>query len=486
MFFLKPSGKQNHEVPGLTSALKIFHDAAKRVPAYKDFLKTHNIDPATIVDAETFKTVPIQTKKNYFTKYPLQDMAWDGRITDARIISMSSGSTGQPFLWPRGNSTTHDAADILDELYDRVYHTRTKNTLCIVAYAMGTWIAGTYMLSALYELADRGHKIVSITPGINQEEIIQIIKRIGGEYDQVLIMGYAPFIKDAMDTAIGQNVDLAKYNLKFMFSSEHITETWRRYVLDMVTPGYGTENSLSLYGAAEMGIAGMETPLIVYLRGIIANDKALFQRLFGDTTTLPVLVYYEPDLRYVEEVDSHFIFTLNSSLPLIRYNLMDQGRLLNQEDLIEEVEAAGYSVPKSLSRWPNKPLIALYGRSDVSAMFYGVNIYPENIKYALEIPELQTYVSGKFTVQTVFDAQQEQSLQIAIELKKDARLQKRTTDKILATITGCLLENNSEYRKLSEVIGAKAEPNLVFIEHGSPEFQIGKKHKWVASEKKPS
>ena len=42
----------------------IFHEAAKRVPAYKDFLKKHKVNPSKIKTLHDFKQVPIIDKKN--------------------------------------------------------------------------------------------------------------------------------------------------------------------------------------------------------------------------------------------------------------------------------------------------------------------------------------------------------------------------------------------------------------------------------------
>lgn len=471
----------NEPVPaGFKTALKLFKQAATRVPAYKDFLQSHDIDYRQINTPEDYQKIPVVTKENYFKKYPIRELVWDGDVEAARIISMSSGSSGQPFLWPRGNESTEDAYKILDDLYAKVYQTRKKSTLCINAYAMGTWIAGTYMLSALYKLADNGHKIVTVTPGINKEEIIQIIQRLGDQFDQILIMGYAPFIKDTIETAVDQGIDLSTCDLKFMFSSEFITETWRSYVLEQVKKGKDSESSLCLYGAADAGIIGMETPLIIHLRKIIATKPALQEALFPGSRVLPTIVYYQPELRFIEEVDQKFIFTMNSTIPLIRYDLLDEGRLLTYAQFTDAIKAAGVKIPSNLHTYESFPILALYGRSDVAAMFYGVNIYPENIRVALEQAEIQQYVTGKFVVRTEFDSSQHQSLWIDIELRKNVIISSAIEKIMLTGITDSLKTHNSEYRKLEEVISKKATPHLRFIAHGAPEFEIGKKHRWVS------
>src|SRR5581483_2466821 len=81
---------------GQQKALKLFHAAAERVPAYKDFLKQNKIDNKKIVSISDFKQVPLTDKKNYIAKYPLKSRVWDGQPQENKIIASSSGTTGNP------------------------------------------------------------------------------------------------------------------------------------------------------------------------------------------------------------------------------------------------------------------------------------------------------------------------------------------------------------------------------------------------------
>ena len=46
-------------------SLDLFHDASRRVPAYKDFLKKNKINPSKIKNFDDFKLVPPTSKENY-------------------------------------------------------------------------------------------------------------------------------------------------------------------------------------------------------------------------------------------------------------------------------------------------------------------------------------------------------------------------------------------------------------------------------------
>ena len=81
------------------SALKVFHDAAKTVTAYKDFLKKHKIDPAKIRNFTDFEQVPLTSKDNYLREYPLESLCRGGTLAAPLVFTSTSGSTGQPFYF---------------------------------------------------------------------------------------------------------------------------------------------------------------------------------------------------------------------------------------------------------------------------------------------------------------------------------------------------------------------------------------------------
>jgi phenylacetate-CoA ligase len=95
---------------GQKQALKTFHMVAARVPAYKDFLKKSDIDPKLIKNFEDFQKLPLITKENYLRQYPMHKLMWDGDKFNGDIISVSSGSTGEPYLWLRKKYKQNEAA----------------------------------------------------------------------------------------------------------------------------------------------------------------------------------------------------------------------------------------------------------------------------------------------------------------------------------------------------------------------------------------
>ncbi len=469
---------------GINVAIETFQQSAQTVPAYQEFLKANSINPSSIDSKQAFERLPVVTKENYLKKYPLKQLLINGDTSDAKIISLSSGSSGKPFYWPRGNKSIEDSAEILDELFEATFETKTKETLCVMAFAMGTWIAGTYMLSAMFELVNRGHKIVCITPGINKAEIIQTLSEIGEQFDQIIIMGYPPFIKDIVDATVNESIDIDKFHLRFVYAGENISENWRDYVSEKIKARDVYTFSLSIFGTADAGIIGIESPFTIYLRKLIDKTPALFEAFFPGAEILPTMVQYNPELRYVEVVNGHIVFTANNSLPLVRYDIQDEGTVLTEEQVSAVLKKNNITIPEKYARFNSRPIIALFGRPDVAAMFYGLNIYPENVKYGLEVEQLQNYITGKFIIKTeVNEKTLGQSLHLYVELKKNVVSEEGIKEAIFVSVMASLTANNSEFHKLHSELKRKAEPIIHLVDFGSPEFEIGIKHRWVTKRK---
>ena len=87
---------------GEHQALKLFHQMSLRVPAYKDFLKKNKVNPQNVHTIKDFLRLPTIDKNNYLRAYPLDMLCWDGKLAEGQyVISTTSGSTGEPFYFPR-------------------------------------------------------------------------------------------------------------------------------------------------------------------------------------------------------------------------------------------------------------------------------------------------------------------------------------------------------------------------------------------------
>lgn len=463
-------------------AISLFHEAARRVPAYKQFLKEHKIRPSSIKTIEDFKSLPTVDKKNYLTKYPLQDLCWDGDAFSNQMVSVSSGSTGEPFFWPRGERQDIEGADMHERIYRDIFQTDKKSTLVVVCFSMGTWIAGTFTTACTVEVARRGYKINTITPGLEKEEILKTIKNLAPKYDQLVLAGYPPFIKDVIDEGARDGIKWKKLHTRFLWAGEAFSEEWRSYVLRLVGSKNPCFDSVNIYGTADAAMLGHETPISVMLRRIYNRNMKQTQEVFG-TDILPSIVQYHSDKRYFEELNGELVFTANAGIPLIRYNIHDTGGVLPYEALTEPVrktfdkELAKCSVNEQ--DW-QLPFVYLNGRKDFTVTIYAVNIYPENIKAALVDPKMRSWVTGRFTMATKYRSDMDQYFEVNVELAKGVDQDDDYQSIAENTIVKTLMKLNGEFNKLHNAIDGKAAPIIHLVKYGDPDyFAQGVKHRWV-------
>jgi len=98
---LRDKGEEFWITRGEEMALYTFHQAAERVPAYKNFLKQQGIRHDTVKTIADFKKIPVIDKDSYILNYPLRELVWDGTFAQGMVIAQSSGTTREPFFWPR-------------------------------------------------------------------------------------------------------------------------------------------------------------------------------------------------------------------------------------------------------------------------------------------------------------------------------------------------------------------------------------------------
>jgi phenylacetate-coenzyme A ligase PaaK-like adenylate-forming protein len=87
--------------PAKADPLALFREVVDTVPAYREFPRDKGVDPATITTEAGFRTLPLLDKDSYHRRYPLPELCPRGRLDGCDMIAVSSGSSGQPTIWPR-------------------------------------------------------------------------------------------------------------------------------------------------------------------------------------------------------------------------------------------------------------------------------------------------------------------------------------------------------------------------------------------------
>ncbi len=470
---------------GQRKALNLFHLASQYVPAYKDFLKVHRINPQSIKTIQDFAQVPQTDKANYISQYPLNQLCWHGKISQSNIISFSSGSTGQPYFWPRHSFEDYEGGLFLEHYLTSYFEIQQKSTLYVDCFSMGCYVAGTYILTSVQLVAQKGYPLTIITPGINYQDTFRMIRNVAKLYDQIILSGYPPFIKDIIDLGPKNNINWQDYSIKFLLASEFFSEKWRDNLLSMVGSTNPYTDSTNLYGTADATIFGLETPSTTILRKLTSADPRLNRAFFKSDLT-PTLVQYNPALRYFETVNNELTLTAPTGIPLIRYNLKDNGGTFTAKNANKLLKPLQTSLENELNRHQlshthqNLPFLYLTNRSDGAVSFYAINIYPEYIRQAIEADHLKDKLSGKFSLVADHTEDQQPKLVIHVEAMPKTEINQQLTDAVTKSIVSSLRLRCHEFSFLEKSIGKRALPTVILHPKGkSSFFEIGIKQKWI-------
>ncbi len=455
------------------SVLELFRRTADTVPAYRLFLADKGIDPDAIGGMAAFRQLPLTTKANYHQQYSLPERCRGGELPSCDMIAVSSGSTGTPTFWPRTSADESASTRRFEQVLVDAFGARLRRTLAVVCFPLGTWVGGLYTLSCLRRLAD-SLPLTVVAPGNNKAEILRVIPELGRHFDQVVLLGYPPFLKDVIDTGLREGIDWARYAVKLVAAGEVFSEQWRTLLAGRAGLDPGRDVA-SLYGTADGGVLANETPLTVRIRRLLAADPAAARDLFGEPR-LPTLLQYDPADRYFETVDGTLLFTSDGGVPLIRYHIADHGGLIPHARMLEFCRERGYPVPAD-SR-PHLPFVYVFGRTFHNVSIFGANVYPENVAIGLEQHPISAWVTGKFVLTVIEGSDLDHRLEITVELAPGHSATEARAQAIAESIRAQLLRLNSEYANY--VPEDRQLPHIDLRPAGDPAyFPIGVKHRYT-------
>jgi phenylacetate-CoA ligase len=481
---LERAGRQD---PAET-ALALARDVAATVPAYRAFLAEHGIDPGTLRSAQGFAKLPLVTKQNYLARHPLARLCRGGRLEACDFIAVSSGSTGTPTFWPRFVSDELPVAVRFEQVFHDSFQADQRRTLAVVCFALGTWVGGMFTAACCRYLAAKGYPITVVTPGNNREEIWRVARALAPQFDQTVLLGYPPFLKDVIDGGIAQGLDWRPLRVRLVMAGEAFSEEWRTLVGERLGATDWCYDSASLYGTADAGVLGNETPLSIRIRRFLSANPEAARQLFGEAR-LPTLVQYDPFARYFEALpagagNGHtLLFTGDNGVPLIRYHIADNGGLVSYERMIHFLADWRFDPLKELGghgwRGVHKlPFVFVFGRAGFAVSYFGANIYPENIGVGLEQAGVREWVTGKFVLQAREGLGEAPHLAVAVELAPQATADETKRAAAASSIRAHLERLNSEFKTY-----APAEyrtPRVTLHPAGDPEwFPPGVKHRYT-------
>ncbi|MCX2966870.1 phenylacetate--CoA ligase family protein [Gordonia aquimaris] len=456
---------------GIDTAVELARRAAKRVPAYNKLLTANGVD-SDAIDEASFHALPPMTKAGYLKAYDQPELVWDADLGRVVNWSASSGSSGMPTYFPRSRKSLYDSIRFHEQILRDTFHAHERTTLAVNTFAMGTWIAGSYTLMALNGANDLEIPVSVISPGIEIDDAVRALTELAPNYEQVVITGYPPHVKDVLDRLAADAPAALSQDIKLLLAGELITETWRDHLLKRIGKPNDPASIVLIYGTADAGLMGFETALSIAIRRAAEHDPNLRGALFDeDVTHLPTFVEYDPVARYVEtDEDGCLLFTLDTTLPLVRYRIKDEGELYDGSTMRDVLEAYGHD--ELAQRVTDNHFLALYGRPDVAVTFYAVNIFFHNVQPVVEDPRVADALSGYFHMPHPENADLSMTLRIMFELKNGVAETESLRETLAQIAYEELRHSNGEYRTLCDSKKEPAHPVVSLHSYRSrPEFE---------------
>jgi len=462
-------------------AVELFHSAARDVPAYARFLQSAGFAPESVTSAADFTRVPVATKESYHRQHSLAALCRGGELAGSDMLAVSSGSTGEPAIWPRFVSDELGTAFRFEQVLRDAFAAHEKRTLALVCFALGSWVGGMYTTACLRHVAAKGYPLTLVTPGNQKAEILRVLRALGPSFEQVILCGYPPFLKDVIDAGRADGFDWHARPVKLVMAGEVFSEEWRSVVCDRLGAADPALVTASLYGTADGGVLANETPLSIAIRQQLAKAPALARELFGEAR-LPTLCQFDPLHRYFEAVNGDLLFSADGEVPLLRYKILDRGGMHGFDELTARLRDHGHDVASALQgqgiALRNLPFVHVFGRSSFALSFYGANVYPENIAVGIEQPALLEALSGKFVMQVVHDTDQNPTLDVAVELLPGTSASDALTADVAVSIQRELERLNSEF--LNYAPAERRRPRVRLLPHADPDdFPVGVKHRYT-------
>lgn len=353
-------------------------------------------------------------------------------------MAVSSGTTGKATIWPRTQGDEMRTAFAFEQIFSESFGVEGRRTLALVCFPLGIWIGGMYTASAVRMLARKGRSVTVLTPGINLAEIRRCLHEVAPIFDQTVMCGYPPTIRDFLDELAPSEIDPAVIRIKLLLAGEAVSESWRDDMSAKLAMDPGECGIVSMFGTADAGLVGFETARTIEARRILERSPAMRESAFGNPG-LPSLFQYQPFGIQVAEAEDKVLLTMPGLHPHFRYSIGDAGTGLPFAELRSRVPGLTLRDSHEL------PAIALFGRTDHTVSFFGGNVYPEHVAAIMDRSDFRAHITGRFTMLVQHSAEANAPLTVVVELKAASEPPDGFTNLLAEALEAHLVATNSEY-----------------------------------------
>jgi len=411
--------------------LKAFARAAAHTPAYRQFLQAQGVDPETVRSIEDFKKlVPVIDKDKTFRLYSreIKKLCLLGEIKDVRTIISSSGHSGCFAYGLTTRKALKTTQESLDFLLASMFQEDSKKTLLVNGLPMGIKVHSS--------------AVTVVDTSVRSDIILGLIKTFAPCYDQIILIGENSFVKKVLEEGLEEGINWNDIRMQIILGEEILPENLRTYLATLLGIDLDDKENDRLigssFGVAEFGLnVFYETRELIRLRRLLRRDDKLKAALIGrDLANLPSLFHYNPLRVFVEEELAHeglsqIVLTNleeDTNIPLIRYNIKDEGMSLPFDRLRETLESWGYQdyLPRV-----RMPIVAIWGRDKLRIEKEKRSLRPEQMKEILyEDPDIAACVTGNFRLSVAKAG----GLRVEIQSKPDCRTQEKLEQRLRETI----------------------------------------------------
>lgn len=468
------------EMMGVGTALSVFQESAKTIPAYQEFLRLQKFQPKDVKSMDDFSKIPTSDKYNYIQAYGFNEVNSVKAGKSLYSVSLSSGTIDEPTIWPRYFAYEEFLPLVFELMMRSYWQIDKKSSLLINAYTLGPWMAGFSVHSAIRPLTQK-YNMAMATTGADIDSIVYTVVKLSKYYKQTIIYSYPTFARTILDRLQDAGVNIRKLNLKMFIAGEGHTVEWRQYINKLATGD--PENVTAIidgYGVTDTGLSGQGTALTNLIRDLAHKDRKLREDLFGKIETVPSLFQYNTGTYYIEEYNGEILITTKSTTPLVRYNIHDRGGVIKFRQMEGILKSHGYDYKKLLRKkglsrniiW-QQPFIYCFGRRDDTVIIGGANVYPEQIAPVLFNGKIKDVHSFKLV--TDFDKEQHQIFYVLLELKAGVSYtkkqleakKKRYHDLVLKQLKTANFDFADAYR-IDHKVG---DSNIAIFENGTGPFE---------------
>ncbi len=341
---------------------ELFHNVEETVGGYQKFKAEHQKK-----SIDVWEDISICDKQNYLLSYPITELIRKDSFEKCFLIGASSGfSKSGSVLWLKQSEDEEAYIEQVKGLLVHDYQIDKKSTLIIVSLALGTWIGGMQLASAMRSMAGKMDGVVSATPGINLKESVHIVEEFGAMFDQIVWVTNPSSI-NIIYSLLKDNKDLMDAKIYFPVVGEYFTESFRETISKKF--GHNIDHAFVVktgYGSADTGDLGIESEATIKLRKYLNNNPKISFSLFDDEN--PPMFFIKNDEAYLETIEGNLIVTKDQLVPLIRYDTHDTGGLLQKKSLKEA------NFPEAILADLPDEILYIFGRTSDSVIFYGTNL----------------------------------------------------------------------------------------------------------------